>query len=293
MKFWDRRARVKVGRIIPLTPVSFSSPLRIQFKVRKNQALEPSTCEITISNLSESTRNQLEKYYPDVELSAGYADQWPNLPIVFRGQARTIDQRKVRAGWDTIIQCGDGETAFKYSAISESWKPGTSIVEIMKGLAKSLQAQNIDITGFLTDLEKGRVETSKDQFVTGFVAVGNPLAELDRLLAPDGYAVSIQNGQLQVISKNGTTAQRVALISETTGLIGSPTHSTPDHNGLPSMIKVNSLLLPSLNPGDGFILKSKSMNGFLRVEKIHHSGDTHGRDWHTEIETRPLSPGAV
>jgi len=31
------------------------------------------------------------------------------------------------------------------------------------------------------------------------------------------------------------------------------------------------------------------MNGFFRVEKVVHSGDTWGSDWYSELEAKPIS----
>lgn len=51
--------------------------------------------------------------------------------------------------------------------------------------------------------------------------------------------------------------------------------------------KVKSLLQPLIEPGSFVQLKTKSILGeFFRVEKLTHSGDTHGNEWHTELLLR-------
>lgn len=285
-KFWDRQAKVIVARDPPLEALEISTPLRIQFKVKKKPFHPPNTCEIIISNLSRETRGQLQKFGAEFELYAGYTYHLPNLPLLFRGQSRTVDHKKQGAEWNTVIQAGDGDIAYRFARVNIPWAPGTSIKDILSDLATSMRQSGIDVTTFLNQLRTGKITTSKSQFVTGFATSGNPYEEIEKILAPEGWILSIQNGELQAISSKGTTPREAVLISDQSGLIGSPTHGAPDHSGLPSQLKVHTLLLPKLNPGDTFILDTESIKGTYRAEDVLHSGDTHGHKWNTEIDTR-------
>lgn len=281
-----------------------TTPLRIQFKVEKNLYTPPNTADISVTNLSEHTREALQSFGAIVILEAGYQDQLffgddgeNHLPTLFRGTARTIDHARQGSEWITRIQCGDGELAYRYSQASLSVAPGTSYSDVAAQLAKSLQPAGVDISQFTAQLLAGKITFPRDQFVSGYAVSGNAKRELEKLLAPNGWAISVQNGQLQVVAQNGSTGSPKILISEGSGMIGSPEHGTPDKNGLASMLKVKSLLLPSLGPGDPFVIKARDNSGNYSAQKVKHSGDSHGTgndSWTTEIDSYPLgsSPGA-
>jgi hypothetical protein len=291
---FDRRAAITVSRVTPLKAVRVTTPLRIQFKVEKQPYTPPNTADISITNLSRSTREGMEKFGAEVLLEAGYkgqvnvADGEEHYPVVFRGQARTIDHVRKGADWVTRIQCGDGETAYRYATVSKPFAPGTSLKDVSSFMAEQLRASGIDVRQFVTQLGDDKFSFPLQQFFSGYAAEGNPLQELEKLLAPNGWAVSIQNGELQVIGSSIGTPKPARLISPETGLLGSPEHGSPDKNGLSSILKLSTLLMPQLGPGDLFVLKARDNSGNYRAEKVTHTGDTHGEEWKTEIEARPL-----
>lgn len=276
-----------------------TTPLRIQFKVEKNLYTPPNTAEITVTNLSEHTRNALQQFGALVTLEAGYQDQLflgddgaNHLPTLFKGTARTIDPVRDGKEWNVRIQCGDGELAYRYADASLSAAPGAPYSDIAGKLAQTLQPAGVDISKFLSQLSvPGLITFPRQQFVTGYAVSGNAMKELQKLLAPTGWAVSIQDGQLQVVARGGSTGELAVLISEGSGMVGSPDHGTPDKNGLQSMLKVKSLLLPTLGPGDPFVLQARDNSGNYSAQKVKHTGDSHaaGDDsWCTEIESYPL-----
>jgi hypothetical protein len=279
------------------TGTIITSPLRIQFKIEKQPYTPPNTADITVTNLSETTRKQLQQFGALVDLEAGYAAQQfadeGHLPRLFFGTARTIDHARNGTEWVTKIQCGDGEIAYRYSQANVSAAPGTAYATVAESLAKQLSPSGVDVSQFLIQLTAGQISFPRPQFVTGYAASGNALQELEKLLAPEGWLVSIQNGALQVVASNGTTPKPAVLISAASGMIGSPEHGTPDKDGLPSVLKVKSLLLPQLCPGDLFALDAVGNSGNYRAEKVTHTGDTHGADWFTEIEARPLGQSSA
>jgi hypothetical protein len=285
-RLFGRVASVLVARDTPLRPLQVGSPLRIQFKVEKQPLTPPNTAEISITNLSAESRRALQKFGALVELRAGYVDDGAHLPLLFRGDARTIDSVKRGAEWITKIQCGDGEIAYRFASVNLSFGLGTSAEVIARALAMKLQEAGVDVSAFLSQLGQHAIAFPVPQFVFGFATQGNALQELDKLIAPRGYLVSIQAGKLRVIPANGTSPKEAILIAEGSGLVASPEHGSPDRNGLPSVLKVRSLLLGALEPGDPFILKSADLNGSFRAEKVSHVGDTHGGEWTTEIEAR-------
>jgi hypothetical protein len=266
-----------------------SGGLRIQFKIEKNPQSPPNTADISVTNLAPQTRRQLQEFGAEVELRAGYLDNEPHLPLLFRGQARTIDHLRKGADWVTRIQCGDGEIPFRFASVNASFRPGTPTEKVARTMALALQDAGVDVGALLAQLDAHRLAFVLPQFVFGYASQGNALQELSKILGSSGYLVSIQNGELRVIPSSGTSAKDAILLSPSSGLKGSPEHGTPDRNGLPTVLKVKAVLLPHLEPGDAFVLAGVAAAGKYRADKLTHAGDTHAEDdWTTEAEARVL-----
>src|ERR1044071_7509029 len=62
--------------------------LRVQFKIEKSLEKDPNTAEISITNLAESTRSQMQTQSAKIILRAGYLN---TLGQIFVGDALTID----------------------------------------------------------------------------------------------------------------------------------------------------------------------------------------------------------
>lgn len=287
-RLFGRRAEVILEREVPLLPLKVGSPLRIQFKIEKNPLSPPNTADVSITNLSEISRRGLQKFGARFELRAGYATERGALPLLFLGQARTIDNVRQGPHWLTRVQSGDGEIPFRFAVVNQSFPPGVTSAQIALDLLAVLEASGVEVTAFRAAIVGGRVRFAFPQFSFGYATQGNALEELEKLLDPGAYLVSIQNGELRVIPGNGTSTKEAIVLSPTSGLLGSPEHGSPDRNGLPSVLKVRSLLLPHLEPGDPFLLRDVDAAGSYRAEKLTHTGDTHGQDWTTEVEARLL-----
>lgn len=280
----DVTGQVPLDLGVNLAAVVPSGGLRIQFKIEKQPLTAPNTADITITNLSPATRRQMKEYGAETELRAGYLAQEPQLPVLFRGQARTIDHVRTGAEWLTRIQCGDGEIPFRFADVAASFRPGTAAKDVAGAMADRLKEMGVDTSAF-----RSRLDTllfPLQQFVGGYATQGNALQEIQKLLG--GYQVSIQGGELRVLDPRNPSSRTAVVLSPDSGLLESPEHGSPDRNGLPSTLKVKSLLLPHLEPGDPFILAGTSTKGTFRAEKVTHTGDTHGGEWTTEIEARLL-----
>lgn len=257
--------------------------LHVVFKVTKTLTKHPNTCDIKISNLSQSTRNQLKKKHAKVILSAGYKD---TIAQIFSGSSRTIDHERDKAEWVTHIQCGDGEVQYAYKRVSESFPPGARVGDIIKKLAGSM---GVDPGNVLAQVAAGGFRGSIDQFAQGYVAHGKASTELTKILRTAGFDWSLQDGALQVLRQNATSKRQAVLLSPDTGLVGSPSHGAPNKKGKPSVMTAKSLLQPQFRPGGQVQIKSQSIpGGFYRLEKVEHSGDTAGGDWYSNLEGRPI-----
>jgi hypothetical protein len=254
--------------------------LRVQFNVRKDLGKRPNTCDVTITNLSQSTRTDLETKPLVVQLEAGYDDV---SRFMFGGDLRFAMTKMDGPNWHTLLQLGDGDCHFRWSRMNKTYGANTTVRQVIKDASKSMGLslpKNLD------------ADTSLDKSIKdGILAYGPTRDILTTYLAPYGYSWSIQNGQLRILRDDRTHADTYKEINEDTGMIGSPEFGSPPKSGKPPHMTVNMLLYPELMPGDKVLLTSKVKSGFFRVEYVEHKGDTHGESWHTQVEIKPIEKG--
>jgi hypothetical protein len=263
--------------------------LRIRFKAKKTAKADPSTLDLSITNLSASTRAKLSaSARPPVVLMAGYKEA---AGLIFAGPARTIDHLREGADWTTHILCGDGEQAYKGFS-SFSFKAGTKKGVVLTRWTDDLKGLGIDVADAQAAIRRGGLPGLKEYFTQGFAAHGRTMKEGDRLLASIAAEYSVQDGRLVITEVAKPTTEPAVVLSAETGLLGSPDHGAPEKvEGEPapvSLLKAKALLNGELRPMRAMRLETASRSGFYRLETVEHSGDSHGQDWFTAVEARPL-----
>lgn len=249
--------------------------LRVEFTVEKHLDSEPNTATLVITNCSESTRNFLEKKPLIVRIDAGYDGLARHL---FTGDLRHGESVKEGTDWRTTLQLADGDRAYKRARVSRSYGTGTSVYTAVSECARAMGLDTPPGLIVSPDLQI--------QFATGVVLSGPAQQELTKLLAPYGYQWSIQDGKM-VVLKDAETRPDVALVvSQDTGLLGSPAFATPTNDGKPPTLMFRTLLYPQLTPGGKVSISSRKINGVFKLVKVTHSGDTHGGDYVSEVEAR-------
>lgn len=256
--------------------------LRIQFKIEKSLDSTPNAATITITNAADRTRALFQTKPLIVRLDAGLDG---DLRHVFTGDVRYAPSEQKPPDWETIVQLGDGDRAYRYARANVSYKAGTSVVTALKAAAAAMGLQlNPDIAAS-ADLQQ--------QFATGRSLHGPARDELTKLLAPFGYSWSFQDGKLQILKDQNATPATALAINSDNGMRGSPIYGTPDKNGTPPTLNVKMELYPAVTPGCQIYVTSKTINGIFRVSKLTHTGDTHGDPWTTEVEALPVSGASL
>lgn len=252
--------------------------LHFTFNVEKNLKNEPNTCECTIYNLSERSRVEFDTVGGKFSLLAGYEDA---TAMVFYGDVTKVDHSRDGADWVTKIQAGDGQRSRKWARVSQTFKGGALVAEVGR------------VTGSVMGIDPGNLEEKLagrvEQYATGHVASGNASREFDKVMLRLGYLWSVQDGRLQVLRPGEATTETIAVLSPSTGLVGSPEHGTATGKGKPATLKARALLTPTILPGRRVQLEDCSAAGLYRVLKVSHSGDTHGSDWFTTLEMEVFS----
>lgn len=250
--------------------------LRVRFKVEKSTTIkDPNKLDVTITNLSKKSRDQMTAKGMAVVLEAGYAG---TRGVLFSGASRICDHKHDGADWETKIQCGDGEQLFQFSRLSKSFGAGTDVASAIREAASALA------------VNKGNLDTALDSlgrslaFEHGFACHGNAAAVFSDLLKSVGLVWSIQQGALLVSKKNAPAIQEVVILSAKTGLLGSPEHSPPTKEKKQTTLVCRSLLNPKIRPGLVLRLDSLQVKGDFIPTKVEHMGDSHGQMWETKVE---------
>lgn len=258
--------------------------LRVAFKVTKTASKEPNTAEVTITNLSPTRRATLQQKGVKFILQAGY--EGTGIGQLFTGDARTVDHKREAADWHTVIRSGDGERAFKFARVNEAFESGSPVSDVVNKIAGSLGLG-------LGNLKK-QLPKITGQYVNGYAAHGPASRELDKVLSAAGYTWSIQDGELLIQKPDDPIGATIPELSAESGLIGSPEYGSSEEvkkqlkkNGKP-LLKVRCLLNHALKIGSVVSIRSERHNGQLKIHKVEHSGDTHGGDWYTDFEGKPL-----
>jgi len=246
---------------------------RVAFSLEKSLERTPNTGTITVTNLSADTRNSLQQKGLKVLFEAGYKN---SLTTYFIGDVRTVDHVHVGPDWNTTMRLGDGERAWQFARVHESFNPGAAVSDVLRKLAAA------------TGLKLGNVDKKAAAFVgaldQGWSASGNALKNLDMFVTRTlRKTLSVQNGALQLLDTDETLDHPVPDITPDSGLVGTPEFGSPPTRGKPQLITFTSLLIP-VEAGARVRLRSEKYDGFVRVVKATHDGDTSGGNWYTKMD---------
>lgn len=251
--------------------------LDISFSIEKSDEDEPNKCELTIYNLAPATRIEIVRKPIHVNLEAGYDNE---RRLLFVGDLRYGYSKPSGTQWETRLELGDGDRAYRFGVASRSFRTGTSIRTALEHCAEKMGL--VLPRGLYIDTELS------DQFQAGMTLSGSASKALTKLLAPYGYRWSIQNGALQVLRDTEVRETEAWIISQDTGMEDSPEWQTSDKPEDPPKLRVRSRLFPQLTPGGKVQIESRAVRGLFRIKRVTHTGESNGQDWTTEIEARPL-----
>lgn len=280
-RLFHRAARVTVIRQTPgvygdaslTNDIVEITDLRVSFAIEKHVGREPNTAEVTIYNLAERSRAEMQKTPLHVRIDAGYDGQ---LERIFTGDVRWAESRHEGVDWITKLQLGDGDRGFRYARVNRSYKAGvdarTAVVEAAKAL------------GYKARLSPIAERELRAQFAAGLTMYGTARDELTRLLSPYGMSWSVQDGRLQIFRPGEYRTEQPIEITQDTGLIGTPEFGAPEKKGKPPTLTFRTLLKPTLTAGGRVRVASRSVQGTFKLLRVTHDGDTHGEAWYSECE---------
>lgn len=251
--------------------------LRISFDVTLDINREKNRAQCTIFNLSETTRGELDKLKPQIEIEAGYPE---TLGVIFNGEVTSISFTKAPTGYETRIEGKEGiDTRTKL--IKKSFAAGTSFGEIIAVLAEAL---GIDARRAAASARSGVLTTTDPVSNNGVTLSGQVSKYLDDYAKTYKFNWSIQQGELLILAEDGTLPGETILLTPDSGLILAPQQIKDEKFKDKFIIKASSLLQPTITPGRRVRILSDRLSGTFKVRKVRHAGDTHGSDWLSEFE---------
>lgn len=257
--------------------------LDLSFKVFKSAKREPNTAEISVYNLSEDHRQQIEEARGlAVMVWAGYAD--PGASLIFSGDVMdaTTPRRGSAASEDdgpdfvTMVSAQDGGSAYRQARVSRSFGPGVAVGTVLRA---ALEAMGVG-EGNLADFENAGLEGAGRTFPEGTVLDGAAHRELAGIVQSMGLRWSIQNGVLQLQRRRTPLSQQAVRLAADTGLIGVP---SVDNAGI---VTARALLVPGLDPGRKVAMDSAKIQGGYEVRAVEYVGDTAASNWYADLTLR-------
>ena len=287
MRFWKQAYKIN----FPKLNKSFENNLKINFQIEKDTTKESNKSKLEIYNLSESSRKAIEVADNEVEIYAGYED---GAVLCFRGTVTYGYTKDSGTECITSLDLADGTVALRDSYCSLSYAPGTSAKTIIQRCATEMGVPVV----YGDDV--GELENYKN----GFSFIGQAPECLTEVCNALGLSWSIQNNILNIILAGGTATNRGLVFSAESGLVGLPERivqaeyksnkTTPKRKAKQKAKKeeprkkagwrIETLLVPSVNPGDMVKVESRIITGWFRVEKVRHSGEYNGQRWNSEMD---------
>ena len=287
----DRVWALRIGDVV-------SNDIDFDFNIEKSVAAEPNTCSVTVYNLTEEHRRDIESlniYEPvkgtraasatsarvakegarkgakagniQVEVHAGYKGI---ASLLFRGFLRRATSRWNNGTWTTEIEGEDGGHEVYGRRVSRSFPPGSTKLAVVTECAKSLGVGLGNIAEITSELS--------GVYAHGTVLDGGGADELRRVLRSVGATYSVQNGVLQFTKSNrGLNTVQATYIDGASGMVGVPAR---DATG---MVEVGTLLIPNLAPGGYVTLGFKGFEGTYRIYRVNHEGSTSGNPWYHHL----------
>jgi hypothetical protein len=244
--------------------------LRIKFSIDRTDQKDPNKSTITVYNLNDDTRGKLQRKGVKLNLEAGY--QASGLSRIFLGDVRTVDQVRDGDDWGSLIKLGDGERAFRYAQVEESFAAGTPASAILQRLA--------GLGGIPLGNVTQKAASLRSRFDNGYTASGRWSLVFDKFVKSLHLSWSIQDGSIQVLAPGESLDVAVPLLSPETGLVDSPEMGTPEKKGQPALLTFKALLFPA-RPGMRVQIRSKRYNGLVAIKKCKLDGDVRGAEWYT------------
>ncbi len=283
---FGRRWRLVAG--VGAKAVEVDTNLRVAFKVERHHKPEPAEGRIDVYNLSEESRSRLSQTFerelgadftrPVVaSLEAGYQDA---SPLIFQGGIERVYHQREGADWVTVLEAADGATKVARQRVQLAVQKGARVTDVFGQVAKSM---GVGVGSSLQQFVEDKFGRQLQAFAHGLTIAGSARESMDRITKAAGVEWSVQNEELVITKKGEPLPGQAVVLAPDTGLVASP---EPGEKGI---VRCKALIQPGLEPARRVQLRSRSCNGFYRVERVVYDGDSHGSSWYAELDLKPAA----
>lgn len=255
------------------------SALDMAFKVKRTLKKKPNTAIIRVWGLSPTSRLYLSSPKKlAVSLAAGYDGE---NELLFLGQTRNSFSQQEGPENVTTFETGDSEKIMQAAGLKLTWGSQTAV-------QVALRAIQATIPEIVSGSQVSNWQKSNAAFATiggrTFHPVGGAVDRksiryVDDICRSYGLIWWIDNGALNVMPKGGSLAGQELLISEDSGMVGSP---SIDNAGF---LKVKSLIRKGLHPGAIIRVQAANVTGDFRIDSCEYVGGNAAghREWYAEM----------
>ena len=266
------------------------SELKIAFNIEKHLVGYPNLATITIYNLSPYNRSLIEKQDTTIQVFAGYQDTGTSL--IFEGHIVNIIHKKEQTDYISEIFAQDGAKILNTAMINKTFSAGTPFEQVYESLVSQMDGIHQGVTEGIKDCLGGKRSLLRELQLSGSVKDW-----LQKLSKDCGFEFSVNDGiiETQPVGLPLSDAPPI-VINQHSGMIGSPQRTEIG-------VMVSNLLLPALKLGRTInlqainteinignlhfrSLRTITMTGIYRIDKINHLGNTHEDQWQTDISGR-------
>ena len=284
--------------------------LKIYFKVEKKRTGKPSDGLIKIHNMSLDTEHRIRETGERVRIYAGYRDQ---TGLIFDGDIRGVERARsrennsmdargrgsergqsvssTRTGIDrvTTIMCGGFVSTRKEALFNRTYESKVPVRQVVK-----------DAVATMTGLSLGPIDIIPPTAMlpAGYKYTGKSDDLLEQILEPLLIRHYVENRTVRVAEiepSNEIHGETAIIISEDTGMIGSPTVTSDDER---TGLEISMLLNPALKLDEKLQVRSRIFDSELVMEglagnqiisALQHEGDNRDGPFATTIRTIPIS----
>lgn len=193
-----------------------------------------SNTTLSIYNMSEETREIVERVNNYVILEAGYASD-PELKVIFTGQVSGFSTRNQGEGLVTQLVCKDGYIPQNTLRVDKTFPEGTKLNKIFQYIIKQYNNSGIPLGNFVSAVDEAfRVNYVQIQapdnieFPMGYSLVGYLSDSLQDLCESVGYVNYITNGKLFIEPAHYTKTSEKFIVKHDNIFSIKPAASTPN-----------------------------------------------------------------
>lgn len=268
------------------------SDLRVRFNIRRGDLQTPNSGRFRVYNVSEATRQRIQKEFTRVVFQGGYEG---NFGILFDGTIKQV-RRGRESQTDTYldITAADGDSAYNFAVVNTTLAAGSTTADHVAAACTAMNPYGVT-QGYLPELPSNPLPRGKVMF--------GMARDFMRWTARTCQTVwSIQDGKVIMVPETSYMPGEIPVITAETGMVGLPEQT---QNG----ITVKMLLNPSVKIGRLIQIDNASVqqyeyslnvgqqaqneriekqaklqdDGFYYVMLAEHTGDTLGNEHYTDV----------